>query len=112
MPEFVGFQNMMILDPMVWSCRLVFLVWTIFFYLNPAKHTVLCHYSKVILLLLILLPPVWSVGLKIDLRVGSVQGGIEKVQGPADGDRGKNYASFSGIPYAEPPVGKLRFKVC
>lgn len=68
--------------------------------------------SKVILLLLILLPAVWSVGLKIDLRVGSVQGGIEKVQGPADGDRGKNYASFSGIPYAEPPVGKLRFKVC
>ena len=66
--------------------------------------------SKVVLLLLILLPPVWSVGLKIDLRVGSVQGGIEKVQGSADG--GKNYASFSGIPYAEPPVGKLRFKVC
>ena len=66
-------------------------------------------YSKVVLLLLILLPPVWSVGLKIDLRVGSVQGGIEKVQGSADG---KNYASFSGIPYAEPPVGKLRFKVC
>jgi len=65
-------------------------------------------YSKVVLLLLILLPPVWSVGLKIDLRVGSVQGGIEKVQGSAD--RGKNYASFSGIPYAEPPVGKLRFK--
>ena len=65
--------------------------------------------SKVVLLLLILLPPVWSVGLKIDLRVGSVQGGIEKVQGSADG---KNYASFSGIPYAEPPVGKLRFKVC
>ena len=49
-------------------------------------------------------------GLKIDLRAGSVQGGIEKVQGSADG--GKNYASFSGIPYAEPPVGKLRFKVC
>ena len=69
--------------------------------------------SKVVLLLLILLPPVWSVGLKIDLRVGSVQGGIEKVQGSADnGDGGKNYASFSGIPYAEPPVGKLRFKVC
>ena len=66
--------------------------------------------SKVVLLLLILLPPVWSVGLKIDLRVGSVQGGIEKVQGSADG--GKNYASFSGIPYAEPPVGKIRFKVC
>ena len=52
--------------------------------------------SKVVLLLLILLPTVWSVGLKIDLRVGSVQGGIEKVQGSADGDRGKNYASFSG----------------
>ena len=74
------------------------------------KHTVR-HHSKVILPLLILLPAVWSVGLKIDLRVGSVQGGIEKVQGPADGDRGKNYASFSSIPYAEPPVGKLRFKV-
>ena len=73
--------------------------------INDLYH--LC--SKVVLLLLILLPPVWSVGLKIDLRVGSVQGGIEKVQGSADG---KNYASFSGIPYAEPPVGKLRFKVC
>lgn len=24
----------------------------------------------------------------------------------------KEYFSFKGIPYAEPPIGKLRFKVC
>ena len=67
---------------------------------------VTCHASVLLILL-----PVWSLGLKIDLEVGSLQGRIEKVSGSNE-TTGKNYASFSGIPYAEPPIGKLRFKVC
>ena len=57
-------------------------------------------------LLILLLWPVWSLGLKIDLSVGTIQGRIEKTS-----DGSKNYASFSAVPYAEPPVDKLRFKV-
>ena len=72
-----------------------------------------CGGSRVVACASILLTllPVWSLGLKIDLRVGSLQGRIEKVSGSNE-TTGKNYASFSSIPYAEPPIGKLRFKVC
>ena len=57
-------------------------------------------------MILLLWWPVWSLGLKIDLSVGTIQGRIEKTS-----DGSKNYASFSAVPYAEPPVDKLRFKV-
>ena len=39
------------------------------------------------------------------MEVGSIKGKID-IAKPS----GKNYASFNSIPYAEPPVGKLRFK--
>ena len=42
---------------------------------------------------------------------------IQTLSGPVQGQylttarRGNAYSSFKGIPYAEPPVGYLRFKV-
>lgn len=44
-------------------------------------------------------------GLRVDLEVGSLRGRIEKAK-----PSGANYASFTAIPYAEPPTQKLRFK--
>ena len=44
-------------------------------------------------------------GFQIDLEVGSIQGKIDTAK-PSD----KTFASFTSIPYAEPPIGKLRFK--
>lgn len=39
--------------------------------------------------------------------------GQGKVEGKLDIDRnGGMFNSFQGIPYAEPPLGNLRFKVC
>lgn len=39
-------------------------------------------------------------------KQGAVQGKID------NGVNGQNFFSFQGIPYAEPPIGELRFKVC
>ena len=44
-------------------------------------------------------------GFQIDLEVGSIQGKIDAAK-PSD----KAFASFTSIPFAEPPIGKLRFK--
>ena len=38
-------------------------------------------------------------------KQGILKGGIEKSRG------GRSFYSFYGIPFAEPPVGELRFKV-
>ena len=66
----------------------------------------LCHCW--ILLLPFLTPSNFLVvasGFQIDLEVGSIQGKIDTAK-PSD----KTFASFTSIPYAEPPIGKLRFK--
>ena len=42
---------------------------------------------------------------EINLEVGKVKGKIEEAI-----PSGKKFAAFTSIPYAEPPIGKLRFK--
>ena len=48
MPEFVGFQTIVILDPngMTFDALSVFGLWPFDFYLNLAHHTVLLHHQK------------------------------------------------------------------
>lgn len=42
----------------------------------------------------------------VHISSGDIQGSINKTW------TNKEYMQFRGIPYAEPPVGDLRFKVC
>lgn len=41
----------------------------------------------------------------VETKLGRLYGRV------AQALNGENYYSFQGIPYAKPPVGKLRFKV-
>lgn len=45
--------------------------------------------------------------VEIATKEGKLKGLLKKSQGLTN----KKYYSFQGIPYAKPPVGKLRFKV-
>lgn len=42
----------------------------------------------------------------VEIKNGTLEGSIKKSKS------GRNFYSFRGIPYALPPVGELRFKVC
>ena len=44
-------------------------------------------------------------GVLIETKQGKIQGQIETSRG------GRHFYAFYGIPYAEPPVGELRFEV-
>ena len=68
--------------------------------------TMKTYNNLLISLLLILLPSgIDAHALKIDLSVGTLEGKIDKAV-----PSGKAFASFTSIPYAEPPTGHLRFK--
>ena len=70
------------------------------------KYSWLCQYWILLLPFLSLSNYlVVASGFQIDLEVGSIQGKIDAAK-PSD----KAFASFTSIPYAEPPIGKLRFK--
>ncbi len=45
-----------------------------------------------------------------DVKVKTDKGAVKGVR--EDHDEGQYYYAFKGIRYAQPPTGKLRFKVC
>ena len=60
---------------------------------------------KILLLNLALLCCHNTEALKVDTALGGLQGKVEKAV-----PSGQNYAAFTSVPYAQPPVGNLRFK--
>lgn len=47
----------------------------------------------------------------VRVRQGELRGAARALPAPAAAAAGEHYFSFKGIPYAQPPVGKHRFKV-
>ncbi|XP_013134259.1 PREDICTED: esterase B1-like [Papilio polytes] len=46
----------------------------------------------------------------VRVRQGELRGAARALPAPAPAAAGEHYFSFKGIPYAQPPVGKHRFK--
>lgn len=43
---------------------------------------------------------------RVRIKQGELEGTLEKLT------TGDTYVSFKGVPYAKPPIGDLRFRVC
>jgi len=54
---------------------------------------------------MVFLDLVYCISEKLEINKGVIKGQILKSR------NGQSYYSYTGIPYAKPPIGELRFKV-
>lgn len=70
------------------------------------KGAIVCELNKILYCVCSVIKIVASNGIEVKLKNGKLRGEmLELVTGEGD------YYSFKGIPYAQPPIGPLRFKV-